>query len=326
MMLPYQNEAHKPKLLDRVRELMRLKHYSLRTEKTYGEWIRRYILYHGRRHPREMGAEEVTAFLTHLAAERDVAASTQNQALSALLFLYGEALDVKLPWLGEIQRVTRPARLPVVLTREEARSVLACLRGEYRLMADLLYGSGLRLLECLRLRVKDVDFGYLQITVREGKGGKDRVTVLPVSLAPAIREHLEAVKKLHAADLAAGFCRVMLPEALERKYPKAPREWAWQWVFPAAQLSTDPVTGIKRRHHALEKNLQNAVKAAARKSGIAKHVTPHVFRHSFATHLLEAGYDIRTVQELLGHKEVSTTMIYTHVLNRPGLAVRSPLD
>ena len=202
---------------------MRLKHYSLRTEKTYGEWIRRYILYHGRRHPREMGAEEVTAFLTHLAAERDVAASTQNQALSALLFLYGEVLDVKLPWLSEIQRVTRPARLPVVLTREEARSVLAGLRGEYRLMADLLYGSGLRLLECLRLRVKDVDFGYLQITVRDGKGGKDRVTVLPVSLAPAIREHLEAVKKLHAADLAAGFGRVMLPEALERKYPKAPR-------------------------------------------------------------------------------------------------------
>ena len=316
----------KQKLLDQVRDCLRLKHYSLRTEVSYLDWIKRYILFHKKRHPKNMGAEEVTAFLTWLAVERDVAASTQNQALAALLFLYREVFEIALPWLGEMERATRPARLPVVLTKEEARAVLHHLTGVYRLMADLLYGSGLRLLECLRLRVKDIDFGYLQITVRDGKGAKDRVTMLPVTLVPGLREHLEAVRKLHKSDLATGFGAVMLPHALDRKYRLAPKDWNWQWVFPGPQLSIDPVGGIRRRHHVLEKNLQNAVKAAGVKAGVTKNVTPHVFRHCFATHLLEAGYDIRTVQELLGHKDVSTTMIYTHVLNKPGLAVRSPLD
>jgi integron integrase len=324
--LPGKNETGKPKLLDEMRRVLRLKHYSYRTETTYCEWVRRFILFHGKRHPRDLGPAEVTAFLSHLAVEGHVSASTQNQALSALLFLYGEVLGVKLPWLGEIERAKRPARLPVVLTQGEARSVLGRLDGTYRLMGDLLYGAGLRLLECLRLRVKDADFGYLQITVRDGKGGKDRVTVLPVSLVPALREHLEKVRVLHGRDLAEGFGWVMLPDALEKKYANAAAEWGWQWVFPAANRSHDPRTGVERRHHAGEKNLQNAVRVAARKAGIAKQVTPHVFRHSFATHLLEHGYDIRTVQELLGHKSVETTQIYTHVLNKPGLGVRSPLD
>ena len=327
--LPDQGESAKPKLLDEVRRVIRFRHYSLRTETTYCEWIRRFILFHGKRHPRELGAAEVTAFLTHLAADRQVAASTQNQALSALLFLYDGVLGMKLPWLAEMERAKRPVRVPVVLTPGEARAVLGELAGSYRLMGGLLYGSGLRLLECLRLRVKDVDFGYLQITVRDGKGAKDRVTVLPVSLVPALREHLEKVRALHACDVAEGFGRVLLPEALDVKYPNAPTEWGWQWVFPAGKRSLDPRGGsraLERRHHVQEKNLQNAVKTAARRLGLAKVVTPHVFRHSFATHLLENGYDIRTVQELLGHKDVSTTMIYTHVLNKPGLGVRSPID
>jgi integron integrase len=321
-----ETESGKPKLLDEMRRSLRLKHYSYRTEKAYCEWVKRFVIFHGKRHPRDLGPAEVSAFLTHLAADLQVAASTQNQALAALLFLYGQVLEIKLPWLDDMVRAKRPARLPVVLTPAEARAVLAPLAGSYRLMGDLLYGSGLRLLECLRLRVKDVDFGYLQITVRDGKGAKDRVTMLPVSLVPTLRAHLEKVQALHARDLAEGFGRVMLPEALAVKYPNAAVEWGWQWVFPAANRSFDPRTGIERRHHVGEKNLQNAVKVAARKAGIAKLVTPHVFRHSFATHLLEHGYDIRTVQELLGHKDVSTTMIYTHVLNKPGLAVRSPLD
>jgi integron integrase len=320
------NENRKPKLLERVREEMRVRHYSLRTEATYSEWIVRFIKFHGMKHPRDMGAEEVNAFLTHLATERNVTASTQNQALSALLFLYGVVLEVKLPWLGEIPRATRPSKLPVVLSKKEVSRVLGKMRGEYRLMADLLYGSGMRLMECLRLRVKDIDFGYLQITVREGKGAKDRTTMLPVILVEGLREHLEQVKKIHERDLAEGFGQVMLPNALDRKYQNAAQEWGWQWVFPAAKRSIDPRSGVERRHHVSDKNLQNAVKEAGRKSGITKTVTPHVFRHSFATHLLEAGYDIRTVQELLGHKDVSTTMIYTHVLNKPGIAVRSPLD
>jgi integron integrase len=320
------SESGKPKLLDEMRRILRLKHYSLRTETTYCEWVKRFVIFHGKRHPRDLGPVEVAAFLTHLAADLHVAASTQNQALAALLFLYGQVLGVELPWMDDIERAKRPARLPVVLTQAEARAVLAQLAGSYRLMGDLLYGAGLRLLECLRLRVKDVDFGYLQITVRDGKGAKDRVTVLPVSLVPALQSHLEKVKALHARDLAEGFGRVMLPDALAVKYPNAATEWGWQWVFPAAGRSVDPRTGAEGRHHVGEKNLQNAVKVAARKAGVAKLVTPHVFRHSFATHLLEHGYDIRTVQELLGHKDVATTQIYTHVLNKPGLGVRSPLD
>jgi len=320
------SETAKPKLLEQMRQVLRVRHYSYRTEATYCDWVRRFILFHGKRHPMEMGAEEITAFLSHLAVEGNVAASTQNQALAAILFLYGEVLGVKLPWMAEIVRARRPTKVPVVLTREEAQAILAAMEEPYRLMARLLYGSGLRLLECLRLRVKDVDFAHLQITVRDGKGAKDRVTMLPVSVAPALREHLEKVSALHERDLAEGFGLVMLPEALDRKYLNAAREWPWQWVFPAAKRSIDPRSGVERRHHGLERNLQNAVKVAARQAGMTKAVSPHVFRHSFATHLLEAGYDIRTVQELLGHKDVSTTMIYTHVLNKPGLAVRSPLD
>jgi integron integrase len=325
-LVPDKNEIHKPKLLDEVRRVLRFKHYSLRTEEAYVDWIRRFIVFHGKRHPREMGVGEVRAFLTHLATERKVSASTQNQALSAMLFLYEHVLEVELGWIEGVERAKKPLRLPVVLTPEEARALLASMPEAYRLMAELLYGSGLRLMECLRLRVKDLDFGSLQITVRDGKGQKDRITMLPVSLAPALRVHLERVRGLHEKDLADGFGRVWLPDALERKYPRAPQEWGWQWVFPAERLSIDPRSEVKRRHHVHEKNLQNAVKSAVRATGIAKPASPHSFRHSFATHLLEAGYDIRTVQELLGHKEVSTTMIYTHVLNRPGLAVRSPLD
>jgi len=320
------SETRQPKLLDEVRAVLRFGHYSLRTEEAYVDWIRRFILFHGKRHPREMGQEEVRAFLTHLAAERDVAASTQNQALSAILFLYQKVLKNDLGWIQGVERAQKPVRLPVVLTREEARQVLAAMPEGYRLMGELLYGSGLRLMECLRLRVKDLEFEKLQITVRDGKGQKDRVTMLPASLATGLRERLDRVRALHRRDLAEGFGKVWLPHALERKYPQAPAEWGWQWVFPADRIATDPRSGVKRRHHIHEKNLQNAVKSAVRAVDLAKPASPHSFRHSFATHLLEAGYDISTVQELLGHKDVSTTMIYTHVLNRPGLAVRSPLD
>ncbi len=314
------------KLLDRVRWHLRVKHYSIRTEKTYLDWIRRYILFHGKRHPAEMGEAEIAAFLSHLAIEGRVAASTQNQALSALLFLYGQVLERKLEYIAGVERVSRPPRLPVVFTRAEARAVLANIKGDYRLMVHLLYGSGLRLLECLRLRVKDVDFGYRQITVREGKGMRERVTLLPERLGRPLQAHLARVKQLHAQDLARGGGAVHLPAALHRKYPKAAREWAWQYVFPAEKVTVDPRSGEKRRHHVGEKNLQNAVKQAIRAAGIAKAASCHTFRHSFATHLLESGYDIRTVQELLGHKDISTTMIYTHVCNKPGLSIRSPVD
>jgi integron integrase len=273
-----------------------------------------------------MGEDEITDFLSHLAREIRVAASTQNQALSALLFLYKEVLKRQIGWLERIERAKRPTRLPVVLTRPEARRLFSHLDGVYRLMAGLLYGSGLRLMECVRLRIKDVDFGYLQITVREGKGGKDRVTMLPVNLATALERHFRKVKAQHEEDLARGLGRVFLPEALVRKYPNAAREWSWQYAFPSSRLSLDPRTGEKRRHHLDESLLQNAVKRAVRTGGISKPATCHTLRHSFATHLLENGYDIRTVQELLGHKDVSTTMVYTHVLNRPGLGVKSPLD
>ena len=314
-----------PKLLDRVRWHLRVKRYSIRTEQAYTDWIRRYILFHGKRHPKEMGENEIQAFLNHLAINRRVAASTQNQAFSALLFLYERVLERQFQFI-ELQRVKRPARLPVVLTRAEARAVLAHLHADYRLVAHLLYGSGLRLLEALRLRVKDIDFGYSQITVREGKGGRDRVTLLPQRLNRPLRAHLERIRELHRQDLAGGRGAVYLPHGLERKYPGAARSWPWQYIFPAPDFSSDPRSSQTRRHHLGEKNVQNAVKRAVRAAGLTKPASCHTFRHSFATHLLERGYDIRTVQELLGHKDVATTMIYTHVLNKPGLAIRSPID
>jgi integron integrase len=318
--------ASSPKLLDRVRWHLRVKHYSIRTEQAYVDWIRRYILFHRKRHPKEMGEKEITEFLSYLAVEKSVAASTQNQAFSALLFLYQRVLERKLDFIENVQRVTRPAKLPVVFTPGEARAVIAHLRGDYRLMAELLYGAGLRLMECVRLRVKDIDFGYGHITVRDGKGLRDRVTVLPERLRHPLQVHLARVHEIHRRDLMSGGGRVCLPFSLERKYQNANRSWAWQYVFPAAKLSVDPRTSELRRHHVSENNLQKAVKIAIQRAGICKAGSCHTFRHSFATHLLENGQDIRTVQELLGHKDVSTTMIYTHVLNRPGLAVRSPLD
>jgi integron integrase len=322
------SQPHKRKLLDQVRDTIRRKHFSIRTEQSYTEWIRRFILFHNKRHPCEMAEAEVTEFLTHLARDGHVAASTQNQALSALLFLYKEVLKQEIGWLEGVQRAKRPARLPVVLTRDEVHQIFGNLHGAHRLMAGLLYGSGLRLMECVRLRVKDVDFGYLRITVREGKGGKDRVTMLPVNLAKSLERHLQKVKVQHDEDLEAGFGKVYLPNAIARKGPRAASEWAWQYIFPSSRLSIDPRSAApaKQRHHADESVLQDAVKKAVRTSGIGKAATCHTLRHSFATHLLEDGYDIRTVQELLGHKDVSTTMIYTHVLNRPGIGVKSPLD
>ncbi len=320
------SSASAPKLLDQVRGKIRLKHYSIRTEQSYVDWIRRYILFHGKHHPKDMGAQQVEAFLTHLAVEGRVAASTQNQAKSALLFLYREVLGVELPWLDNVERAKAPKRLPVVLTREEVQAVLARLEGTHWLIASLLYGAGLRIMEAVRLRVKDVEFSRREILVRDGKGFKDRVTMLPAAVVTPLKAHLERVKLLHQQDLAGGFGEVYLPNALDRKYPNAGRDWAWQYVFPSANLSVDPRSGATRRHHIQDQAVQRAVKQAVRMAGIAKPATPHTFRHSFATHLLEGGYDIRTVQELLGHSDVSTTMIYTHVLNKGGRGVVSPLD
>jgi integron integrase len=314
------------KLLDEVRQLARLRHYSYRTEKTYVSWIKRYILFHRLRHPKEMGAPEVTAFLSHLATDGQVSAATQNQALAALLFLYRDVLGLALPWLDGIARARRPAHVPAVFTREEVRAILSLLTGTPRLMASLLYGAGLRLSECLRLRVKDIDFGYAEVVVRDGKGGKDRRTLLPGLLAGPLVIHLGRVKLLHARDLRAGFGCVELPHALARKYPQACREWCWQYVFPASKLSRDPRSGAVRRHHLHPSAVQKGVRDAARAAGVTKHGGCHTFRHSFATHLLEDGYDLRTIQELLGHSDVSTTMIYTHVLNKGRRGVRSPLD
>ena len=315
-----------PKLLDRVRAANRLRHGSRSTEKSYVGWIRRFILFHGKRHPAEMGAPEVARFLSSLAVEGKVAASTQNQALSALLFLYRYVLQQDLPWLDDIVRARRPKHLPVVLTRDEVRAVISGMEGAARLMATLLYGSGLRLLECARLRVQDVDFAMNQIVVRDGKGAKDRVTVLPAVAKEPLRQHLSKVKRQHDADLALGAGWVELPWALARKYPNAGREWPWQWVFPATRFYFDQASGQRRRHHLHETVLQRAVLEAARQAHLGKRATPHTFRHSFATHLLEDGRDIRTVQELLGHNDVSTTMIYTHVLNRGPSGVTSPAD
>jgi integron integrase len=339
------------KLLDQVRDRIRRKHYSLRTEDTYVQWIKRFIYFHGKRHPRELGAHEVEQYLTHLAVAGRVSASTQNQAMSALLFLYKEVLGQTLPWLDNIESARRSKRLPVVLTREEVDAVFARVHGTPGLMLRLIYGTGMRIMECVRLRVKDVDFARGEIIIREGKGFKDRVTMLPTSLVVPLTQHLARVKLLHDSDCKAGFGDVYLPYALARKYTNAGREWGWQYVFPSSKRSIDPRSGMTRRWHAHETVIQRTMRQALRSAGIHKPATPHTLRHSldsphpcgsplrgalkrakfcsrqnFATHLLQSGYDIRTVQELLGHKDVSTTMIYTHVLNRGGRAVLSPLD
>ncbi len=317
---------NKPRLLDQVRDKLRLKHYSYRTEQSYIAWMKRFIFFHNKLHPAAMGEKEIEAFLTYLAVKRNVSASTQNQALCALLFLYKEVLGRELTWLDSMQRAKRPARLPVVLTALEVQKLLNNLQGRSWLMASLLYGAGLRLMECARLRVKDVDFSRHEIIVREGKGNKDRITMLPAALAAPLQSHLEKVKALHAQDLTEGFGDVALPFALAQKYPNAGREWGWQYVFPASKRSIDPYSGMERRHHIDEQTLQRAVKQAIKSAEIHKPASCHTLRHSFATHLLQTGYDIRTVQELLGHKDVSTTMIYTHVLNKGGKGVISPLD
>ncbi len=315
-----------PRLLDLVRERIRVKHYSLRTEQSYIGWIRRYILFHGKRHPKDMGAPEVENFLSHLAVNRKVSASTQNQALAALLFLYREVLAIELPWLEGVTRAKMPERVPIVMTRAEIDRLFAHLEGTHLLMARLLYGTGMRLMECVRLRVKDVDFGRSSITVRGGKGAKDRITMLPQSLRDDLQTHLLRARSLWESDRAAGSPGVELPMALARKYPRAPLEWGWFWVFPARRPSRDPRSGIVRRHHTHEQALQRAIKRAVIAAGIHKSASTHTLRHSFATHLLEGGYDIRTVQELLGHRDVSTTMIYAHALNRGGRGVISPVD
>ena len=319
-------DGRAPRLLDQVRGCLRARHYRLRTEEAYADWVRRYVVFHGKRHPRDMGPEEVQAFLTHLAVERHVSASTQNQAKSALLFLYREVLQVELPWLKEVVQAKQSPRRPVVLTLAEVRSLLAQMDGVMLLVARLLYGTGMRLMEGLRLRVKDLDFERREIVVRCGKGGKDRVTMLPEALVLPMQTHLARVKALHGKDLAEGFGEVLLPDALAEKSRTTPRAWGWQWVFPSALRSVDPRSGLTLRHHLHAESVQKAVRLAARAAELAKPVSPHVLRHSFATHLLQNGYDIRTVQELLGHRDVETTMIYTHVLNRGGMGVRSPLD
>jgi len=319
-------QSQPPKLLDQMRTTIRLRGMSYSTEQTYSDWAKRFILFHNKRHPKDMGAEEIRAFLAYLVTERNVAPSTQNQALHSILFLYREVLQIELPMIGDLQPAKKPAKLPVVFTREEVQRILAQMEGGKLLMASLLYGTGMRLTELLRLRVKDIDFQSNQITIREGKGSKDRVTMLPLSLKEALREHLLKVKQSHETDLQEGFGNVGLPFALSKKYPQTEKEWKWQYAFPAPKHSIDPRSGIERRHHLDQSVLQKAMKEAMRKAAITKHGSCHTLRHSFATHLLESGYDIRTVQELLGHEDVSTTMIYTHVLNRGGLGVRSPLD
>ena len=314
------------KLFDQVSDVARLRHLSLRTEETYRNWIKRFILFHGKRHPQDLDAEAVRSFLTHLAVKEHVAASTQNQAFNALLFLYRQVLKLEPPNIDGVERARQSRNLPVVFTREESNAVIAHMKGEHRLIASVLYGSGLRIMEAVRLRVKDIDFSRHEITVRDGKGEQDRLTMLPQSLKPALAVQVEAVHRLHEEDLKRGGGEVYLPYALERKYTNAGTDFLWQYVFPADKLSIDPRSGKQRRHHVSEQNVQRAVKTALRAAGVKKNGSCHAFRHSFATHLLEDGYDIRTVQELLGHKDVRTTMIYTHVLNKGGRGVRSPLD
>ena len=321
-----ESQPVKPKLLDQLRDRIRLKHYSRRTEDVYLDWAKRYILYHNKTHPQEMGKKEIEDFLTYLARDRKVSASTQNQAKSALLFLYKEVMGITLPWVGEVEKAKKPLKMPVVLTENEVHNLLLKLSDIGLLLGRLLYGTGMRLLEGLRLRVQDIDFSANQLLIRDGKGGKDRVTMLPQSLILPLKDHLLGVKRLHEKDLAGGYGEVWLSESLARKYPQKAKEWIWQYVFPSARLSVDPRSGVTRRHHLDEKGLQRAIKQAAVDAGLTKNVTPHTLRHSFATHLLQAGYDIRTVQELLGHKDVQTTMIYTHVLNKGGRGVTSPLD
>ncbi len=324
--------SNEPKLLDVVRGKIRLKHYSIRTEQAYLDWIKRYILYFDKQHPKDLGAVEVEAFLTHLAVVRNVSASTQNQAKSALLFLYKEVMGEALPWLDNVEQAKVPKRLPVVLTQDEVGQLLSRLEGTHHLVVSLLYGTGMRILEALRLRVKDINFARKEIFIRDGKGFKDRVTMLPVSLITPLKLHLEKVKALHEADLAKGYGAVYMPQALGEKYPYAARDWVWQYVFPSGKLSIDPRSvdeygqGETRRHHVQDQAIQRAVRQAVVDVGLTKPATPHTFRHSFATHLLESGYDIRTVQALLGHSDVATTMIYTHVLNKGGRGVSSPLD
>ncbi|MDD5461810.1 MAG: integron integrase [Methylococcales bacterium] len=326
MITPSATPPKAPKLLDQVRDKIRLKHYSLRTEQAYTDWIKRFVLFNHKRHPADMGVAEVEAFLTHLAVEGQVAASTQNQAKAALLFLYREVLGIELPWLEHVEQAKVSRRLPVVLTVSETRQVLDKLGGIYKLLGYLAYGTGMRLMEVMRLRIKDIDFERKEILVRDGKGSKDRVTMLPEAVIESLRLHLQTVKAQHEADLKAGYGTVYLPTALERKYPNANREWGWQYVFPSTRRSVDPRSGVTRRHHLDEKGLQRAMKQAVRDCNLTKPATPHTLRHSFATHLLQSGYDIRTVQELLGHSDVATTMIYTHVLNKGGKGVLSPLD
>lgn len=314
------------RLLDQVRNHLRTLHYSYRTEQQYVFWVRRFILFHGKRHPTDMSAAEIEAFLTHLAVDRQVSASTQNQALAALLFLYQKVLQVDLPWLDGIVRAKRPRYLPVVLTPDESKDILSHLQGEYWLIGSLLYGAGLRLREALTLRVKDVQFEYRQLIVRSGKGGKDRSAILPEALIAPMQQHLLTVKARHVFAMRSGFAGVELPHALERKYPSAHLEWGWQYVFPAKRPSRDPRSGAWRRQHVYPESVQRHVRDAVKASGIAKPASCHTFRHSFATHLLERGYDIRTVQELLGHKDVRTTQIYTHVMRKGANAVQIPLD
>ena len=316
---------NKPKLLDELRTALRMKHYSYRTEQCYVYWARRYILFHNKKHPNTMGASEVRSFCSYLAEKEHVSASTQNQAFNAMVFLYRHIVKKELGVVDAV-RAKRPGRLPVVLSRTEVERILLFLSGTQEIMATLLYGSGLRLMECHRLRVKDIDIEQRQIVVRDGKGFKDRITVLPEAVIPGLTKHLERTKALHQLFTERGYGEVELPYALERKYPNAKYEWGWQYVFPAKKASTDPRSGARRRHHIHESTLQRAVKKAIQLAGITKHAGCHTFRHSFATHLLESGSDIRTVQELLGHKDVKTTMIYTHVMNRPGIHVRSPVD
>lgn len=325
--LKYTSSPQGKKLLDQYRDALRIKHYSPRTEDTYLQWAKNYILFHNKRHPKDMGIPEIRQFLTHLASTREVSESTQNQAFSAILFLYRHVLHIE---LGELElaqfRPQRVKTVPTVLSKDEIKRLFNSLIGTYKLIAQVMYGGGLRVMETMRLRVKDIDFENHQIIVRDGKGEDDRFTILPDSIIQPLQLHLQHVKIIHQKDLADGYGMVHLPYALERKYPNANKDWLWQYIFPASNISTDKRTGIARRHHIHESFVQKTIREAARRAKIDKHVTPHVLRHSFATHLLQNGYDIRTIQELLGHKDVKTTMIYTHVLQRGGLAVKSPLD